>query len=67
MIKTKQKSMNKDVKIYRILSLLDKAMDLAAEAITTMEEECDVDPKLMLSLNNRFEAIATEAEDELVD
>jgi hypothetical protein len=67
MIKTKRKSMNKDVKIYRILSILDDALDLAAEALDLMGEKCNIDTQTILSLNSRFEAIAIKAEDELVD
>lgn len=67
MIKTKRKSMNKDVKIYRILSILDDALDLAAEALDLMGEKCNIDTQTIMSLNSRFEAIAVKAEDELAD
>lgn len=67
MKKKTKKPVSPDVKIYTLLSLLDEAMGIAAEAIILLEEESDVDPETILNFNNRYEALAKKGEEELDD
>ena len=59
--------MSKDVKIHRLFTLLDEAMDIAAVALGRLEEDYEeLDPETLLDLNNRYESLGKKY-DEVVD
>lgn len=60
--------MSKDVKIYRLFTLLDEAMDIAAVALCRLEEDYEeLDPETLLDLNNRYESLGKKYDEEIVD
>jgi|688.fasta_scaffold69095_2 hypothetical protein len=60
--------MNKDVKIDRLFTLLDEAMDIAAIALCRLEEDYEeLDPETLLNLNNKFETLGEKYDEELVN